>query len=321
MDYGAVGDGLADDWVAVAAACNYAFDNGLPVDGGNNLYGCGEAIVVTGKTAPWIRRLRLKQMNPEVGGNLLGLASCTRVLIDSLYVHMGDNKTIGDLSSSVFSLSYGTGHRVKNVEATGWGMGTYVAFVGCVDSVFEDIYVHDGEFDYVAARDDVVQGIIVHDCRNCTLVNPVVTNLLGNATYFNTAMEVKTFRNLRTRGIAGGGNIGITVVNPKVTNVEQSIDFSGGGSNWGNRFITVMGGQSRNAGSCGVKFAGGPNGCKRSVTPLRTAGCMVSSWGVTIPPSKGGTASSSAAQQSIPDIMTFTSTRTRNPMTQTVAFT
>ncbi len=157
---------------------------------------------------------------------------------------------------------------------TGQGKLAYANFLGCKDSIFEDIYVHDGLFhdSWVSpndprfhVEDDVVEGIRIQDCFNCTFSNLIVRNLLGNGTYY-TASEfkprdyhgstVKAYHNMRTRGIAGGGNDAVTIINPRVSNVDQGIDFSGGGGNWSNKKVTFLGGHIFNCGSVGLKLAG-----------------------------------------------------------------
>jgi hypothetical protein len=47
----------------------------------------------------------------------------------------------------------------------------------------------------------------------------------------------------------------VTIINPRVTNVDQGIDFSGNGGNWGNKHITIVGGHTLNCASVGLKFA------------------------------------------------------------------
>ena len=65
MDFGAAGNGTADDYPALLRATDHAFANGLPIDGGDRVYGTSEnRFLITGRTRPHIRRLRLKQIAP-----------------------------------------------------------------------------------------------------------------------------------------------------------------------------------------------------------------------------------------------------------------
>jgi hypothetical protein len=291
MDFGAVGDGATDDRTAVMAAFNYALEQGLPIDGGDRSYGVRGSTTIANKVRPHIRQLRLQQLDPAIGRVTLKFEACQNVQIDRLDINVGKAPRVGNMDSTVGLLVHGgSGHRIQNVSATGDGKVTYVRFWGCRDGLFENIHVHDGLFsdgsvDGTDARllvaDDVVQGIHLADCYRCTLVSPSVRSLHGNATMYTQSgyiagkvpvSVVKPFPNLRTRGICGGGNVDVTVVNPLVYDVEQAIDFSGRGNNWGNRNVQIVGGQLIDCGSCGVKFANAPNGCKAVGTTVRNVG-------------------------------------------------
>jgi hypothetical protein len=275
MSYGATGDGIANDRTAVMAAIDAAIAAGGHVDGGDNLYGADGDIQYARVTRPWIRRLRLKNIAPADGSQVLSFLDCDQVCIDSLYIHTGDSPSIGSREGRKgFSLDGGSGHRIRNVELTGQGKLAYAEFTRCKDSSFENIYVHDGLFHdswvnpadpRFFVEDDVVEGIRIQDCFNCTFVNPIVRDLLGNASYYTASgfvpgdyleSTVKAYPNLRTRGIAGGGNDSVTIINPRVSNVEQGIDFSGNGGNWTNKKVSFIGGHIFNCGSVGLKLAG-----------------------------------------------------------------
>lgn len=275
MNYGATGDGVANDRAAVMAAIAAAIAAGGYVDGGEELYGSNDDIQYTGVTRPWIKRLRLKNIAPASDSQTLYFRDCQQVRIDSLYIHTGDSPNIGSREGPRgLNIHGGSGHRVRNVELTGQGMLAYANFLGCKDSIFEDVHVHDGLFhdssvDPVDPRfvvvDDVVEGIRIQDCFNCTFSNLIVRDLLGNGTYYTASgfkprdyhgSTVKAYPNMRTRGIAGGGNDAVTLINPRVSNVDQGIDFSGGGGNWSNKKVTFLGGHIFNCGSVGLKLAG-----------------------------------------------------------------
>lgn len=280
MSYGAKGDGVANDRAAVLAAMAYAFDNGLPLDGGDRLYGVDDDIVITRKLRPLIHRLRLKNIAPSGDSQLLYFKDCEQVRIENLYIHTGDGPELGERESrSGLRVEGGSGHKIRNAEATGKGKGRYFFFWRCRDSDFEDVYVHDGLFHdtsvsandaRILVEDDVVEGIRIDDCSNCRLIRPRVRDLLGNATYYTAsgfvpgaypASEVKAYPNMRTRGISGGGNDGITVVDPQISNVDQGIDMSGSGGNWGNKKFNVIGGRTYNCASVGMKYGGQPSDC------------------------------------------------------------
>ena len=290
MDFDAAGDGATDDRAAVMAAFNYALERGLPIDGGDRSFGVRGSVAISNRTRPHIQQLRLQQLDPAPGRVTLQFEGCQNIQIDRLDINVGKASRIGDMESTFGLLVHGgSGHSISNVAATGDGKLTYVSFWNCRNSTFENIVVHDGYHSdnsidpSVGFRgiDDAVQGIHLADCYRCSLINPVVYNLTGDATYltqsgYNAANPrsslMKPFPNMRTRGIAAGGNVDITIVNPIVSNVEQAMDCSGGGNNWGNRNIQIMGGQLINCGSVGVEFANAPNGCKAIGTTVRNVG-------------------------------------------------
>jgi hypothetical protein len=289
-DFGAIGDGRANDIEAVNAAIAHALSHGLPIDGGSSDYGVSGNIEVRRRTRPSITQLRLKQLRPARDRVTLAFVDCEEVHVDRLYIHVGTSAAVGHMDVTTgLLIQGGSGHKIRSVTLTGDGNVTYARFRECTDSRFEDVHVHDGKFENfeteqvrrdggppatIRVLDDVVQGIHMADCRRCNLVDPVIRNLTGNATYFNTANAVKDYPNFRTRGIAGGGNIDCTVANPMVSNVEQAIDFSGSGNGWGNRNVQVIGGLTVNCGSVGVKFANAPNGCKAIGHTARNCGMM-----------------------------------------------
>ena len=264
MDFGAVGDGKSDDRQAVLAACSHAFENGLPLDGGDRLYGVGGSTRISGKTRPYIARLRLRQLSPGHNVKTLTFDQCEQVRVDSLYVDVGDSPAAGTMNTAFgFQIDGGSGHRIRNVEATGKGKVSHVRFRLCRDSVFEDIYVHDGLFHDSSVNparhgqpafdvvDDVVQGIHFIQCSNCRLVRPRVRDLLGNGTYLTIANEVKPYPNMRSRGIAVSASSNCTISDPDISNVDQGIDVTG---SEGHLNLQIVGGQVRNCASAGVSL-------------------------------------------------------------------
>ena len=291
MDFGAVGDGMADDYGALLRATEYAFANGLPINGGERVYGTAENnFVIRGRTRPYIQRLRLKQIAPEEDTVTLGFENCEGIRIDSLYIHTGESAGVGTMESAYgLRVVGGTGHRIRDVEVTGKGKVTFVQFIGCKQSTFENIYVHDTEFfdtskdpSGYAVADDVTQAIAMNNCYDCNLVNPMVHKMRGNATYFTQSgwtgnyatAALKAFPNFRTRGITGGGNDHVTIMNPRVYDVDQAIDLSGNGANWGNKNMLVLGGELRDCGSVGLKWAGAHFNNKAVGVKVYNAGMM-----------------------------------------------
>lgn len=292
--FGAEGDGATDDTTAVLKALTYAFNNGLAVDGGDSLYAISGSLQFSAKVRPYIRRLRLKQLALTTATQTLYLLNCDNIRIDSLFIDTGTDATVGERDTTTPGLSVegGSGHRVKDVEVTGSGMGALIRIRGTTDSVYEDLYVHDGLFSKteldptgINVIDDVLQGIRIDDNIRCKFVRPHVARLHGNATYFTRSgavytptgqdyanSEIKLFPNLRTRGLSAGGNEDVMVTDPQIYDTEQAIDFSGSGSGYGNVRTIISGGETLDCGSVGVKWGGAQTDCKVVNHTVRNTG-------------------------------------------------
>lgn len=256
--FGLKDDGTVNPSATLAAALNWAFDNGLSVDGGTNEYLIDGNTIITGKTRPSIQQLRIRQSNPSTGRNTLKFLNCQQIQINNLHIDVGSSQTLGEMNGTFGLLvDGGSKHNIRNVTATGNGKLSYVAFWNCTDSLFDNIRVYDGVFNDAAAVDDVVQGIWTNVCVNCTLSFPKVHSLTGNAKY--PAGVGPTYAELRTRGIVVTGCENLTIEGPSVRNVDQAIDVTGSA---GNRKVIVVGGRSYECGSVGVKLANSAVDCK-----------------------------------------------------------
>ena len=253
--FGAVGDGAADDAGAVLAAMRLAFERGLPLDGGNTLFGIRGDLRFARLQHPWIRSLRLRQLSPSNARKSLHLVNCESIRIDRLDIDVGRSRAVGYMNESGgLWIDGGSRHRVANVDVSGHGKNSLIAVWNTRDSLYTGLHVHDVAFDDRNARDDVVQGIWLNANTNCTLQNAVVADLGGNASF-----RGKAFAQLRTRGIALGGNRACTVIDPLVQNVDQGIDFTGSDGNVG---CSVIRGRAFQCTSVGLKFANSAEDCR-----------------------------------------------------------
>lgn len=253
--FGAIGDGTTNDNNTVAAALSYAFANALPVDGGDKIYAISTSLTFASKTKPWIRNLRLKQLIPANDRKSLYLLNCQKIRIDNLEVDVGTSKTLGYMNGSAgLWIEGGSNHSISNVTAFGNGKNSLLVLMSTSDSYYGNLVVRDAEFDDAAATDDVMQGIFLLYNTNCVFDNFRVSNLTGNASFLGVP-----FTNLRTRGIALGGNNRCTFINPQVRDVDQGIDITGGD---GNRNINIIGGSAYQCTSAGLKFANSAYKCK-----------------------------------------------------------
>ena len=253
--FGAVGDGVANDAAAVLAAMRLAVERGLPLDGGDTLFGISGDLRIANQQHPWIRSLRLRQLSPSGARKSLHLVDCQAIRIDRLDIDVGGAKAVGYMNESGgLWIDGGSGHRVANVDVSGHGKNSLIAVWNTRDSLYTGLHVHDVSFDDRGARDDVVQGIWLNANTNCILQNAVVADLTGNASF-----RGRSFPNLRTRGIALGGNRACTVIDALVQNVDQGIDFTGSDGNVG---CSVVRGRAFQCTSVGLKFANSAVDCR-----------------------------------------------------------
>ena len=260
LDYGATGNGVANDLVAVRNAANHAFANNLVLEGGTHTYGIHGDLTFSNKVNPKVRNLRLTQIDPDPGQSTFGFVDCEKVEFDGVHIDVGSAADVGDMQSTLgLFVKGGSHHDIRNVTATGDGKVTYVKFWLCSDSVFSNIIIRDGTFDDAAADDDVVQGIRLDECTNCVLHEPQVQRLLGNASVPDVNGVSRVYSRAFTRGIALGGCRKITIENPRISDVDQGIDISGSDGNWE---VIVNGGHTYQCLAHGVKMANTAINCK-----------------------------------------------------------
>lgn len=257
LSFGAVGNGAANDLEVLQAAFTHATRTGLPVDGGDAVFGVRGRIHVSAAQNPWIKSLRLRQLEPANGVSTLHFEKCDAIRIEQLQIDVGGSRRIGDMNSTFgLWIEGGVGHTVANVEVFGDGKNSLIGLWRTATSTYTNLVAREAQFDDVGAQDDVMQGIWLYGNEDCIVRNPAVANLTGNAGYVG-----RRFANLRTRGIVLNDNDRVTIVNPRVENVDQGIDLTGSD---GNRQCVIDGGRTSDCGSVGVKFANSAVGCRVS---------------------------------------------------------
>jgi hypothetical protein len=255
LSLGALGNGAANDLEALKAAFAQAARTGLPVDGGDAVFGIRGRIHVAAAQRPWIKSLRLRQLEPANGVSTLHFEKCDAIRIEQLQIDVGRSRRIGDMNSTFgLWIEGGSGHTVANVDVFGDGKNSLIGLWRTSKSTYTYLIARDAQFDDAGAQDDIMQGIWMYGNKDCIVRNPAVTNLTGNASYVG-----RRFANLRTRGIVLNDNDRVTIVNPRVEKVDQGIDLTGSD---GNRQCAIDGGRTADCGSVGVKFANSAVGCR-----------------------------------------------------------
>jgi hypothetical protein len=256
-DHGAIGNGIADDLQALNKTFDQAMRLGIPIDGGDRIFAIRGRLQISRAHRPWIRSLRLKQLDSANGLSTLHLENCTGIQIDRLEIDVGSARRVGDMNST-FGLwvKGGSGHMIRNVDVFGHGKNSLIAIWATSNSSYEKLVARDATFDDPMASDDVMQGIWLYGNSDCVVQSPVASNLTGNASYVG-----RRFANLRTRGIALNANTRVSIIEPQVRNVDQGIDLTGSD---GNRGCVIQGGRSSDCGSVGVKFANSAVECRVS---------------------------------------------------------
>src|SRR4029453_8648697 len=178
LSHGALGDGKTNDLQALNRALAFAIANGLPVNGGDSVYAVSGNLNVRGAFRPWIKALRLKQLDPVNGRRTLFFDQCSSIQIESLQIDVGSRKTVGDMNSTGgLWIEGGSNHNVRNVEAFGHGKNSLIAIWSTTNSVYDRLTVRDAEFDDPGAGDDMIQGIWLSRNVDAVLSNATAANL------------------------------------------------------------------------------------------------------------------------------------------------
>jgi hypothetical protein len=241
-----------------------AFDRGWAVDGGDAQFAVNGDVTVSGRTGLWIKSLRLRQLSPADDRKTLHFLGCDRIRIDGLQINVGSSKTVGyfDQSGGLW-IDGGADHRVSNVEVFGNGKNSLISIWNTSRSKYANLHSHNAEYALRLAKDDVLQGIFL--CRNtdCIVQSPIVSSLSGNAS--------SRFPTRYTRGIAACGNTNVSIIEARVSDVDQGIDLTGSD---GNRGCRILRAHCFQCNSVGVKLANSAVGCTVADTIAERCGLM-----------------------------------------------
>lgn len=262
--HGARGDGNADDTGPIKEALTRAFNEGVPIDGGDAIFAVSGDIAIHGRVQPYIKSLRLRQLSAAQDRKTLYFKDCQNIRIDGLQIDVGQARAIGRMNDSGgLWIDGGSGHDVRNVEAFGHGKNSLIAIWNTSQSKYSNLNVHDARFDDPSARDDSVQAIRLLRCTDCVVQSPSVANLSGNGD--------PRFPSRFTRGIVLGGCLRVSILDARVSNVDQGIDITGSD---GNLDCVVQRARCFQCSAVGVKLANSAVRCKIADTVVERSGLM-----------------------------------------------
>lgn len=257
LQFGAVGDGVANDTAAVLAA----LQSGFVVDGGGLTY------AVSGTVQPssfkGLRNANFVQLAPATAGvATLYIYALSDWFIDNCKFDMGSATNTGsndDSSKSALRVrnadgSYCENFRISGVTVTGDGNGSRIQVRQSKQFTITECLVHDCVAGFTPdPTNDIMNGFDIGDCANFTISNCNVYNLrcILSGTPSNRYTRGFLFTEIRDCAITGCNS----------TTNDQAYDFSGGVNAStpayyeGNRHFTISGCTANNAGTWGFKFA------------------------------------------------------------------
>lgn len=272
IDFGAVGNGVADDKAALLAA----FATGKVVDGGNRTY------AVTGTVQPAAfagfqnaTLLQLDQSSIEACCTLYVLNK-SNFFIRNVKIDRGDQPVPNSAYASnpngalnyVFGLkiegsgvTYSKNVTLDNVEVTGDGSGNGIGLWWVEEFALNECYVHNMNSRVDGSTDDNIQGIWFSNAANGTISNCRVEKVYS--------WNGSTYTNIYSRGFTFSNTRNCTITNCNSIQVEQCFDFTGTGDGVdGNRFLSISNCFADLGGTVGFKFA---NACHDIVVTGCTA--------------------------------------------------
>lgn len=231
-----------------------AFASGLPVDGGNLIYG-----VAGNLTSPpdRLKNIRLMQLDPDNAGRrtLYKVSQVNDLDWDNVVVNRNGTPTQGSMSVPAAGIMFvGLHGRVRNCEVYGDGKGAALMAVNC-DIAFESPNVHD--IRWQADSDPMTEQIVAMWLISCSgyVNNPKITNILGkindNVGHAGFTPPPDIFFAYQTDGLDCGGCENMTIVGGRMTNVGEGVDCSGSLTN---RNVRIIGMGFIRCGGSGLKF-------------------------------------------------------------------
>lgn len=244
-DFGAVGNGTANDTAAVTAAI--ATGKRVVGDPKKTYAVSGNITLPTGAD---LQDIRFKQLT-HTGGDrrTLYANSVSGVKLRRVAVDRNGDGTYGSMNGdSGIWISGGSGHLLEDVEVFGDDMGNGITIVGATDFVVTRPYIHDIDYSLGSnPGDDRVQGLYLLNCSGFTVSGQRIQDLGGN---YGSGYTTRY-----SRGLSLGGCSDFTIGAGVVQRVDQGYDVTGSG---GNHEFTFSGAHAVDCYTYGFKGANTP---------------------------------------------------------------
>ncbi len=244
--YGAVGNGIADDRVAVLRAITAGIALGKPVCGFGRTYGVSGDLSLIASS--WLQDISFKQLSPaDASRRTLVSSGADNIQLVRVTVNRNGNGTNGDIGAAAgVWIEGGSGHNLEDVEVYGDDMGSGVVMMNASRFQMTRVHVHDILYALGAdPGDDRIQGVWFTGCSNFTHTDTLCHDFGGN---FGSGATRRW-----SRAIVYGGCRDFAVVNPRAWDTDQGHDVTGGPAN--NERFSITGGLMRDCKTYGFKFA------------------------------------------------------------------
>ena len=237
--YGAMGDGVTNDIVAMLAALN----SGKGIDGEDLTYGIsGSCEPVPAKLG--LANARLKQLTPNATTRTLSLLNVPLWFFSNVSIDMGGFITAGNTQDANGLRINGGSGVITRVLVENGGPSSGLAVLNAGNVTIEDCTVKGMAWTLTGVTDDILQEFWISTCTNVTVSNCRAEAVTG----INNGVATVKY----SRGFAIAGCSNLEVTNCRADGVDQGYDTSGSGQN--NNFI-FTGNHATTIGTWGFKFA------------------------------------------------------------------
>ena len=257
-DFGAVGNGIADDTAALVAA----IATGKVVDGGGLTYGVAGTVTLA-NTIAGLQNIRIKQLTPTASNTrTLVIDGASEFFLRDVTVDRGGSAgyTVGTIGSGGewvgIRISNSSRFTLDNVLVTNGGRGTGIVLRVCTDfecvaSGVTEHYWQEVNPASPVISDDIIQPWLADNCARFTFTGcfarNITTGVPGNPTVGVAVSQVNRY----TRW-AFGGNTNFSLTNCTSSVIDQGFDFTG---TVGNSYFTITNCRAVDCGAVGFKFA------------------------------------------------------------------